>query len=89
MGSELCKTCAHTKVCMYDKNIVGDVFVAGNPMFFDNSELYRKFKEREAAGFPCADYLPADAAEVKTERPGRPRIRTPEDRRPPMQTREE
>ena len=58
-------------------------------MFFDNSELYRKFKEREAAGFPCADYLPADAAEVKTERPGRPRIRTPEDRRPPMQTREE
>jgi hypothetical protein len=55
--SELCKSCAHTKVCMKDKNICGDVFVAGNPMIFDNNELWEKYKEREAKGFPCEDYL--------------------------------
>lgn len=56
--SELCKTCAHTKLCYHDKNICGDVFVAGNPMVFDNNKLWEKYKEREAKGFPCDDYLP-------------------------------
>lgn len=55
--SELCKKCAHTKVCFKDKNLFGDVFVAGNPMLFDNSKLYEKFKERENRGFPCDDFL--------------------------------
>ena len=54
--SELCKSCAHTKVCMKDKNVCGDVFVAGNPMIFDNNELWKKYKDREAKGFPCDDY---------------------------------
>ena len=58
LRSELCKTCAHTKVCFKDKNLFGDVFIAGNPMFFDNEKLFEKFKEREAAGFPCDDYMP-------------------------------
>jgi hypothetical protein len=57
MRSDLCKTCAHTKVCFKDKNLIGDVFISGNPLFFDNNELYQKFKEREAQGFPCDDYL--------------------------------
>ena len=57
MSSELCKSCAHHKVCWKDKNIVGDVFVAGNPMIFDNQVLYEKFKKREADGFPCEDYM--------------------------------
>ena len=56
--SELCKTCIHTKVCMHDKNLIGDVFVMGNPICFDNDELYKKYKEREAQGFPCEDYMP-------------------------------
>lgn len=57
MKSELCKTCIHTNVCFKDKNIAGDMFVMGNPCFFDNDELYRKYKEWEKAGFPCADYI--------------------------------
>lgn len=57
MRSELCKSCAHTKVCRKDKNLVGDVFVMGHPAFFDNNELFRKYKEREAVGFPCDDYM--------------------------------
>lgn len=57
MKSELCKSCVHTNVCGKDKNLVGDAFVLGDPMFFDNRELYRKYKEREEAGFPCDDYL--------------------------------
>jgi len=64
MKSELCKTCIHTKVCMKDKNLFGDIFVMGNPDFFDNDDLYAKFKEREKAGFPCEDYLSADVVEV-------------------------
>ncbi len=59
MGSELCKTCIHTKVCMKDKNLIGDVFVMGHPMFFDNDKLYEKYKERERQGFPCKDYMPS------------------------------
>lgn len=59
MKAELCKSCIHTKVCWKDKNIVGDVFVPGNPMLVDNNELFSKFKEREKAGFPCEDYYPA------------------------------
>ena len=54
--SELCKSCTHTKVCMKDKNVCGDVFVTGNPMIFDNNELWKKYKDREAKGFPCEDY---------------------------------
>ena len=57
LRSEMCKSCAHTKVCMKDKNRCGDVFVMGHPCFFDNDELYRRYKEWEAAGFPCEDYL--------------------------------
>lgn len=55
--SELCKTCIHTKVCGKDKNLFGDVFISGNPLFFDNDKLYEEFKERERQGFPCEDYL--------------------------------
>jgi len=58
LRSELCKTCIHTKVCMRDKNILGDVFVPGHPYFFDNEELYAKYEERKKAGFPCDEYLP-------------------------------
>ena len=57
MGSELCKACIHTKVCMKDKNLVGDVPVMGHPMFFDNDKLYEEYKEREKQGFPCEDYM--------------------------------
>lgn len=63
--AELCKSCVHTKVCMKDKNLVGDVFVAGNPMFFDNKELYKKYEERKKAGFPCDDFMSADVAPVR------------------------
>lgn len=58
MSSDMCKTCIHTKVCMHDKNIVGDVFVPGHPLFFDNQKLYEEFLERKANGFPCDDYMP-------------------------------
>ena len=62
--SELCKKCAHTKVCFKDKNLFGDVFVAGNPMLFDNKKLYEKFKEREKNGFPCDDFLSIEEPKV-------------------------
>ena len=64
MKSELCKTCIHTKVCMKDKNLVGDIFVPGNPFFFDNKILFEKYEERKKAGFPCDDYLGVDVVEV-------------------------
>ena len=57
MRSELCKTCVHTKVCMKDKNLLGDRFVPGNPVIFDNEKLFNEFKKWEAKGFPCEDYL--------------------------------
>ena len=57
MGSELCKTCIHTKICMKDKNLVGDVPVMGHPMFFDNDKLWAEYKERKKQGFPCEDYM--------------------------------
>ena len=60
MKSELCKSCVHTKVCMHDKNLVGDVFVPGHPLFFDNSKLWEEYKEREKQSFPCEDYLRAE-----------------------------
>ena len=58
--AELCKTCIKTDVCMNDKNLFGDVYVAPNPWFFD--EEYRKktwenYKKREAEGFPCEHYV--------------------------------
>lgn len=59
--SDLCKTCIHTPVCIKDKNIVGDTFVAGNPLIFDNNELFEKFKEWKAAGFPCDEYLSSES----------------------------
>lgn len=55
--SKMCESCIHTEVCRHDKNLVGDVFVPGNPVLFDNSELYEKHKEWERAGFPCDDYM--------------------------------
>jgi len=57
MKSKLCLSCAHTKVCFLDKNVVGDIFVPGHPMFFDNDELFKQFEERKAAGFPCDNYM--------------------------------
>ena len=57
LRAELCKTCIHTKVCMKDKNVFGDNFVGGNPMYTDNAELYKKYEIRKAAGFPCDDYV--------------------------------
>ena len=59
MKAELCKTCIHTNVCMRDKNIFGDIFIPGNPMFVDNKELFKKFEEWKADGFPCDEYLSA------------------------------
>ena len=64
MPSKLCESCVHTKVCMLDKNLVGDVFVMGNPDFFDNEKLYEEYKKREQAGFPCTEYLTADVKPV-------------------------
>ena len=62
MRAELCKTCIHTKLCLYDKNILGDTFVRG---FFDADDAWGKYKEWEKAGFPCDDYIPAaDVVEV-------------------------
>ena len=55
--AELCKTCVHTNVCMKDKNLFGDTFISGHPVFFDNGVLYQKYLEQKAAGFPCKDYL--------------------------------
>jgi len=55
--SKLCESCVHTKVCMNDKNLLGDVFILGHPLFFDNRELYKKYEEREKAGFPCDNYM--------------------------------
>ena len=60
MSSELCKSCVHTKVCFKDKNLVGDVFVMGNPLIFDNKELYERYLERKEKGFPCEDYLKSE-----------------------------
>ena len=60
MKSELCKLCAHTNVCFKDKNLFGDIFIMGNPIIFDNRELYEKYKERERKGFSCDDYLSID-----------------------------
>ena len=60
MKSKLCKSCAHTNVCFKDQNLFGNIFIMGNPMIFDNRELYKQFKEREAKGFPCDDYLSID-----------------------------
>lgn len=64
LSSELCKSCIHTKVCMKDKNLCGDVFVLGHPVLFDNHKLYEEYKKREAAGFPCDDYI-QDAEQEK------------------------
>jgi len=59
MSSELCKSCIHTSVCHHDKNLVGDVFVAGHPFVCDNDALYERFIEWKNAGFPCEDYFPS------------------------------
>ena len=59
MKSKLCETCVHTKVCMRDKNIVGDVYVAPHPLFFDEEykqKAWENYKERETMGFPCDEY---------------------------------
>lgn len=53
MSSEMCKRCIHHTVCMRDKNIISDVFVAGHPDYFDNKKLFERFIERKKAGFPC------------------------------------
>ena len=58
LRSERCKTCGHTKVCCKDKNLVGDVFVAGHPSVFNNEELYKKYEEQKEKWFLCDDYIP-------------------------------
>ena len=58
MKSEMCKTCVHTKVCMLDKNIVGDIFLGKSPILFDNREEYENYKKWKEAGFPCDYYMP-------------------------------
>lgn len=58
--SELCKSCIHSKVCMKTKNILGNVFVPGNPILFDNEKLWAEYKKWEEAGFPCGDYMEVD-----------------------------
>ena len=63
MRSDLCKTCIHTKVCYKDKNLVGDIFVAGNPMITNNKERYEKYLEWGKEGFPCEDYLKEEVDE--------------------------
>ena len=57
---DLCKKCIHTKVCMKDKNVCGDVFVPGNPLLFDNKKLWEKYEEKKAKGFPCDDFVDAN-----------------------------
>ena len=37
---------------------MGDIFVAGNPAFFDNDKLYEEYKKRKEKGFPCDEYHP-------------------------------
>ena len=59
MKSERCKACIHTKVCMKDLNVVGEFFMPGNPMLFDNEKLFKKYEERKKAGFPCKDFIAA------------------------------
>lgn len=64
MKSDLCKTCIHTKVCFKDKNLVGDTFVLGNPLFFDNVKLFGEYEKRKKKGFPCEDYRPDNECDV-------------------------
>ena len=68
MSSELCKSCIHQQVCMLDKNMIGDVYIAPNPWFFD--EEYKKnswehYLEWEKQGFPCEEYFTKDAEPVR------------------------
>ena len=65
MKAELCKMCVHTNVCLRDKNLVGDVFVAGHPAFFDNQKLYEEYERRKAAGFPCKHFLSVEQLKNK------------------------
>lgn len=60
LRSELCKTCAHTKVCMKDKNLCGDRFVQPHPLMGITEEAWERFKEWERQGFPCDEYLEGD-----------------------------
>lgn len=66
MKSKLCNSCIHTNVCFKDKNLFGDVFIAGNSMIFDNRKLYKEYEERKEKGFPCDDYLSID--KIKEEK---------------------
>lgn len=71
--AELCKTFIKTDVCMNDKNLFGDVYVAPNPWFFD--EEYRKktwenYKKRETEGFPCEHYVPDGAKMDEVDKNG-------------------
>ena len=57
MRSKLCEACIHTHICTKDKNLIGDIFVPGNPLYWDNQKLYEEFKKHEVEGFPCNDYI--------------------------------
>lgn len=68
MSSELCKSCIHQRVCMLDKNVLGDVYVAPNPWFFDaeyKKKSWKDYIEREKQGFPCKEYFTKDAEPVR------------------------
>ena len=69
--AELCKTCIHTRVCGRDKNLVGDMYVAPTPWFFDEEykrKAWEDYKKREEEGFPCDEYLPEKGASHDTDR---------------------
>lgn len=57
MKAELCKSCIHTNVCRKDKNLVGDTFVPGHPLFCDNEKKWKEYEEWEKRGFSCDDYM--------------------------------
>lgn len=57
MRSEKCKSCIHTKVCMKDLNLVGEMFVPPHPILGETEEAWERYKEKKAKGFPCEDYL--------------------------------
>ena len=59
--SKLCKSCIKSDVCMNDKNLFGDTYVAPNPWYYDQEYLeksWENYKQRKAQGFPCSHYIP-------------------------------
>ena len=63
--SEKCKTCIHTKVCMKDLNIVGEMFLPPHPSLGDTDKAWERFKAQRKLGFPCEDYLDGRCREME------------------------